>query len=63
MKTLSQIRKDSRVAEVRNVLGMDFNNGIKYEINLKDGFAFSDGSHLAYATSVADLNDLVDDIE
>lgn len=63
MKTLKQIRADSRVYEVRNVSGEDFNEGIKYEISLDDGYAFSDGSSLSYAGSIADLNDLIDDIE
>lgn len=62
MKTLKQIRADARVYEVINVSGQDFNEGIKYEISLNDGYTFSDGSSLAYAESVADLNDLLDDI-
>lgn len=62
MKTLKQIRADHRVYEVRNVSGMDFNDGIKYEISLKDEFSFGDGSSLAYAESVADLNELMNDI-
>lgn len=48
--------------EVRNVSGEDFREGIKYEINLADGFMFDDGSSLAYAESVADLNVLINDI-
>lgn len=63
MKTLKQIRADRRVYEVRNVSGEDFNEGIKYEISLKNGFMFSDGSHLNYAESVADLNELLNDIQ
>ena len=63
MKTLKQIRADSRVYEVRNVSGEDFNEGIKYEISLEDGFIFDDGSSLAYAESVADLNTLINEIE
>lgn len=62
MKTLKQIRADNRVYEVRNVSGEDFNEGIKYEISLEDGFMFSDGSSLEYAESVADLNVLIKDI-
>ena len=61
MKTLKQIRADGRVYEVRNVGGEDFNEGIKYEISLKDGFVFDDGSSLAYAESIADLNTLLED--
>lgn len=63
MKTLKQIRADHRVYEVRNVSGEDFNEGIKYELNLEDGYIFSDGSSLSYAESVADLNKLLEDIE
>lgn len=63
MKTLKQIKADSRVYEVCNVSGEAFNEGIKYEINLEDGYVFSDGSSLAYAESVADLNVLMADIE
>lgn len=63
MKSLKQIRADKRVCEVRNVIGMDFNDGVKYEINLNDGYRFSDGSGLSYAESVKDLNDLLDEIE
>ena len=62
MKTLKQIGADHRVYEVRNVSGQDFNGGIKYEISLKDGFVFDDGSSLMYAESVADLNGLLNDI-
>lgn len=60
--TLKQIKADSRVYEVRNVSGEDFNEGIKYEISLADGFMFDDGSSLAYAESVADLNALLGDV-
>lgn len=59
MKTLKQIRADARVYEVRNVSGQDFNEGIKYELNLNDGYYFGDGSSLGYAVSVADLNALL----
>ena len=64
MKTLKQIKTDSRVYEVRNVSGEDFNEGIKYEISLKDGFVFDDGlgSSVAYAESIADLNALLKEI-
>lgn len=63
MKTLKQIKADRRVYEVRDVSGQDFNEGIKYEINLEDGYIFDDGSSLAYARNVADLNVLIDSIE
>lgn len=41
----------------------EFNEGIKYEINLTDGYVFSDGSHLAYASSTEDLSELIAEIE
>lgn len=63
MRTLKQIRADNRVYEVRDVSGQDFNEGIKYELSLEDGYKFSDGSSLAYARNVADLNELINDIE
>lgn len=63
LKTLKQIRADHRVYEVRDVSGQDFNEGIKYEINLNDGYVFDDiGSGLEYAASVAELNRLLNDI-
>lgn len=63
MKTLKQIRADHRVAEVRDVSGEDFSEGIKYEMNLADGFRFDDYSHLNYARSVKELNELLDGVE
>lgn len=63
MKTLKQVKADKRISEVRNVSGMDFNDGIKYEVSLADGYCFGDGSHIAYAVSVKDLNELLDEIE
>ena len=62
MKSLKQMRADKRVYEIRNVEGEDFNEGIKYEINLKDGYAFDDGTHLEYVGSVAELNELFNGI-
>lgn len=48
---------------VRKVVDEDFNEGITYEINLKDGYVFSDDSHLAYATDYDDLKNLIADIK
>lgn len=62
MKTLKQMKADKRVYEIRNVEGEDFNEGIKYEINLADGYAFDDGTHLEYVGSVAELNELFKEI-
>lgn len=61
MKSLKQLRADKRVYEIRNVEGCGFNEGIKYEINLADGYAFDDGSHLEYVGSVAELNQLLNE--
>lgn len=61
--TLKQMRKDPRIFSVTNVAGQDFNDGIKYEITLKDGYTFDGYSSLEYAESVADLNNLIKDIE
>lgn len=62
MKSLKQMRADKRVYEIRNVEGEDFNEGIKYEISLQDGYAFDDGTHLEYVGSVAELNELFNEI-
>ncbi len=48
---------------ITNVEGQDFNEGIKYEINLKDGYKFSDDSHIEYADSIEELCELIADIE
>lgn len=48
---------------IKQVDDQDFNEGIKYEINLKDGYKFSDDSHLSYADSVEELRNLIADIE
>lgn len=41
----------------------EFNEGIQYEINLKDGYQFDDGSSLNYASNVDELKDLISEIE
>ncbi len=43
--------------------GDDFNEGVVYEINLKDGYVFDDGTKLNYADSVEDLRELISGIE
>jgi hypothetical protein len=43
--------------------GEDFNDNIAYEINLKDGYVFDDGTKLNYAESVEDLRELISTIE
>lgn len=41
----------------------EFNEDIHYEINLNDGYVFSDGSSLEFATDIEDLRSLIADIE
>ena len=41
----------------------EFNREIHYEINLKDGYVFSNGSHLEHAENVEELRELIADIE
>lgn len=41
----------------------EFNEDIKYEISLKDGYRFDDGSGLNYASDVDDLRNLISEIE
>lgn len=41
----------------------EFNEGIKYEISLNDGYQFDDGSSLNYASDVNDLKDLISEIK
>lgn len=48
--------------DITKVNAEEFNEGVEYEINLKEGYAFSDGSHLEYASDVDDLRDLISDI-
>ena len=57
------MRFNSKKYEIKKVDGQDFNEGITYEVNLKDGYCFSDGSHLAYASDYQDLKYLLADIE
>lgn len=49
--------------DIERVDGQDFNEGITYEVNLKDGYIFSDGSHLNYADDYEELRELIADIE
>lgn len=40
----------------------EFNEGIQYEINLKAGYEFEDGSSLNYADDIDDLRCLIAEI-
>ena len=57
------MRYHTKRYDIRRVDGEDFNEGIKYEINLKDGYQFSDGSHLNYASDTVSLMELINDIK
>lgn len=39
-----------------------FNEDISYEINLKDGYCFEDGSGLNYSSDINDLRRLITEI-
>ena len=41
----------------------EFDEGITYEINLKDGYVFCGGSHLEFAESIEELREIIADIE
>lgn len=41
----------------------EFNEGIQYEINLKNGYQFDDGSSLNYASDIDELKDLISEIK
>ena len=64
MKTLKQIRNDKRVCKVTDVSNQDFNDGIKYEISLNDGYVFDKDlmSALEYAHNIKELNEILEDI-
>lgn len=53
VRTLAQAKADPRVYSINRVV--DSPDNIFYEINLNDGYAFDDGSHVMAATSVADI--------
>ena len=40
----------------------EFNEDIQYEINLKDGYEFEDGTHLNYASDLDELKELISQI-
>lgn len=51
--TLAQAKADPRVYSIERVV--DSPDNIFYEINLNDGYAFDDGSHLMGVDSVLDV--------
>ena len=62
MKSLKQLREDSRVHEINKLNKNEFTTA-KYEISLADGYTFDGESSLEYAESVTDLNELVNNIK
>lgn len=56
---LDQLRALPFVYQINKCDSADWNDGIRYEINLEDGYTFGNDSGVEYAASVADLNELV----
>lgn len=49
--------------DIKKVADEGWNRDIHYEISLKDGYVFSDGSSLDYAEDTEELKMLIADIE
>lgn len=61
--TLAEIRKDKRVCSVENIQDEDWINGdIKYELELEDGYYFTDGSTWQGYCTVKEMSDDLDSI-
>lgn len=66
MKSIKQIEQDERVSCVERNTDYDPDypdTNSKYLLWLNDGWVFIDGTHIAGANSVRELNDLLDEIE
>ena len=66
MKSIKQIEQDKRVSSVERNPDYDpdySDTNSKYLLWLKDGWVFNDGSHIAGANSVQELNALLAEIE
>lgn len=66
MKTLKQIENDPRVSQVEKNSDYDpdyEDSNSKYFLWIKDGYIFEDGTHMACANTVAELNELLKEIE
>ena len=57
------MRYHTKRYDITKAGGEDFVRDVKYEISLNDGYKFSDGSSLDFAESVAELRELIKDIE
>ena len=49
--------------DIRRVGDEGWDRDINYELSLKDGYKFSDGSSLEYAEDIEELRELIADIE
>lgn len=64
MKTLKELKQDPRVAYIGKVSSGEYQDeSIKYIIELKDGYTFNGWGATEYATSVKDLNEIMNDIK
>lgn len=66
MKSIKQIEQDERVSSVERNPDYDpdySDTNSKYLLWLIDGWVFNDGSHIAGANSVQELNALLAEIE
>jgi hypothetical protein len=59
MKSIKQIEQDPRVYSVERVTDSDS----KYFLWLEDGYMFCDGTAMAPASTVKELNELLTEIE
>lgn len=48
--------------DITKVDSDEFNGDIQYEVNLKAGYIFEDGTHLNYASDINDLKSLITEI-
>lgn len=61
MKTLKQLREDPRIFEVIILDRTEYEH--KYCVNLKDGYTFDGYSGLTFCDTVAEINELMNDVE
>lgn len=59
MKSIKQIEQDKRVYEVERVTDSDS----KYFLWLEDGYVFCDGTTMSPASTVKELNELLNEVE
>lgn len=61
--TLAEIRKHEAVYSVENVQGDDWaDDNTKYELELEDGYYFSDGSQSNRYRTVKEMSDDLEDV-